>query len=813
MRTVRPALTWALLLVSSLPGQTAPGSAETVTAVSVYPPEVRLETSRDRQSVVVQATLEDGTTRDVTAEARLTVRPEALARVDAATLLPATDGEGSLRVEYGGREVDVPLLVADAAAERPISFRLDVMPVFTRSGCNSGSCHGASRGKDGFRLSLFGFDPDGDHHRLTRELAGRRLDLAVPGDSLLLRKATGEVLHTGGTCFEEGSEAYATLIRWLEARAPADSPEVAAPTGVSVWPREAVLAGEGTSQRLTVRATYSDGTDRDVTSLSYFLTTNSTAAEVTPDGSVHAGSRGESFIMVRFATFVTRMRVIVLPSGGAPPPPPVAARNYIDERVHEKLRKLRIRPSDVATDEVFLRRVFLDVTGKLPSVEERERFLASEAPDKRERLVDELLGRKEFAELWCLRLAELLRIRSSQQVSYKATLLYHGWLRRQIEENVPLDRIVASILGSSGGTFENPPTNFYQSENDTLKVAENVAQAFLGTRIQCAQCHNHPFDRWTQDDYYGFAAFFARIGRKRGADPRETIIFDRGGGEVRHPVTKQVARPRFLGGEEPDLQGRARREALAEWLVSTGNPAFARNAVNVIWASFFGRGIVHEVDDVRVSNPPSNEPLLDELARRFVDYGYDVRRLVRDICVSRTYQLSTRANETNGEDETNFSRARVRRLRAEVLHDVISQVTDTQDKFRGLPLGARAVQIADGATTSYFLTTFGRASRQTVCSCEVKTEPNLSQALHLLNGQTVERKIRQGGLVRRLLEEGSEPMAVVDEIWRRTLCRAPTDEERSGIRTELEASPGQTAPVLEDVFWSVLNSREFIFNH
>src|SRR5207237_6719814 len=355
----------------------------------------------------------------------------------------------------------------------------------------------------------------------------------------------------------------------------------------------------------------------------------------------------------------------------------------------------------------------------------------------------------------------------------KAALLYFELLRDQMLANVPLDRIVRNLLTASESNFRNPAANYYQIESDTLKLAENTAQVFMGMRIQCAQCHNHPFDRWTMNDYYSFAAFFAQVGRKPGDDPRETVIFDRGGGDVTHPVTKAAMKPKFLGGDTPEIKGESRREVLAKWLTSPQNPYFARNIANLVWTHFLGRGIIEPVDDVRISNPPSNPELLDALARKLVDYKYDLKKLVRDICASRRYQLSSRANETNASDERNFSKAAIRRIRAEVLLDCISQVTETQDKFNGLPRGAHAVQIADGNTANYFLTTFGRASRTTVCSCEVKTDPNLSQALHLLNGNTIQDKVENGGLVKKLLKKGDTPDQVIDDLYLRCFSRKP----------------------------------------
>src|SRR4051812_47930300 len=452
------------------------------------------------------------------------------------------------------------LCSSSSSAAEPVSFKRDVMPVFMRAGCNAGSCHGAARGKDGFRLSLFGFDPDGDHYRLTRELPGRRIDLALPGECLLVQKATGQVPHTGGDRLKVGDEYYQKLMRWLEAGAPADPAGVPTPVAVDLYPKNAVLDGAGSKQRMTVRAKYSDGSVRDVTSLALFLSNNDTSAKIGPDGVVTAGERGEAFVMARFATFTVGSQVIVLPRGLSFEFPKVEEKNYIDTLVNKKLRNLRIAPSGLCDDETYLRRVFVDVIGTLPTPEEHDKFMASKDANKREKLVDELLGRKEFAELWVLKWAELLQIRTSQQVSYKAMLLYYNWLQDKIARNVPVNEWVQELLGASGGTFKAPATNYYQGEADILKVSENVAQVFMGMRIQCSQCHNHPFDRWTMNDYYGFAAFFRQIGRKQADDPREVIIFNAGGGEQRHPITGQVMAPKFLGGATPDVKGKDRRQ-------------------------------------------------------------------------------------------------------------------------------------------------------------------------------------------------------------------------------------------------------------
>lgn len=821
-------LPWLVLHCLVLP--TASDADDGFVAIDVFPPRVRLESSDDRQRIVAQARHADGRTSDVTAAAEVTIADAKLAAIERpaggrVVLRPLADGAAMIRVALGGLVREIPLEVVSASSPAPLSFRLDVMPVFARAGCNMGSCHGAARGKDGFRLSLFGFDPAGDHHRLTRELPGRRIDLASPRESLLFLKATGQVQHTGGKRLEPDGPLAATLLRWIEAGAPDDpgpdpAASVPALSALDLYPPTAVLEGNDARQQLVAVARFADGSDRDVTDLAWYASNNDRSARVSPDGVVTSGGHGEAFVMARYATITAGVPLVMIPQGLAftPVAEPVAAgategARAIDTLIAAKLAALRIAPSPVCDDEAFLRRVSLDLVGLLPTPDERSRFLADRAPDKRTRLVDELMARKEFVEIWVMRWAEILQIRSQgNDVSPKGAILYHQWLDRRIAANEPVDRMVRDLLTATGGTFDAPPTNYFQLERETLKLTENVAQAFLGMRIQCAQCHNHPFDRWTMDDYYGFAAFFAQIGRKRGADPRETIVFDSGSGDVKHPVSGKPVAPKFLGGDRPKVADRDRREAVAAWITSPDNPFFARHVANIAWTHFLGRGIVHEPDDARVSNPPVNAPLLDELGRRFAVSGWDFRSLVRDIVTSRAYQRSCETNDSNRLDETNFSHAIVRRQRAEVLLDVIAQVTDTTNKFPGLPHGARAVQVADGRTTNYFLTTFGRATREDVCSCAVKMDPSLSQALHLLNGDVANDRIRQGGLVARWLTAGRQPTEIIDELFLRCFGRMPTERERiETLVTVLDTT--DTRQALEDVFWALLNSPEFIFNH
>lgn len=780
----------------------------------VFPADINLKFQRDRQSIVCKTTEANGVNRNVTAEAKVTFADPTKAKFENGFVLPLADGETKMRVEFSGQSVEIPVKVETVKEDPAISFRNDVMPVFMRNGCNSGGCHGASRGKDGFRLSLFGYNPDGDYNNITREQIGRRINLALPEASMLLTKCTGEAPHTGGKLFTADSESYSRIKRWLDAGANLEA-ETAVPTPVSaeILPKSLLLESPGQKFQMTVRAKYSDGTDRDITDMSLFLSSNDGSAKIDGQGLITTGQRGEAFVMARFATFTVGAQVIVIPKGLQYTKPKVDEWNYVDTLVNAKLDKLRITPSGIADDETFLRRVFIDITGTLPNPTDVKNFTASKDPNKRAAMVDALLQRKEFVDLWALKWSEMLQVRTdnNNQGSYKAVLSYYNWIRDQIEKNVPVNEMARQLIAASGSNLDNPAANYYQLETDPLKLAEDTAQAFFGTRIQCAQCHNHPFDRWDMADYRGFVSFFTQVGRKNGEDPRERIIFNSGGGDARHPVTNAVIPPRFLGEGTGDIAGKDRRQVLADWVASPKNPFFSRHIANLVWAQYMGRGIVEPVDDARLSNPPSNPELMDGLAAKLVEYNYDLRKIVRDICNSAAYQRTTRANETNELDDRNFAKATIRRMRAEVMLDCITQVTETKDKFRGLPLGARSVEIADGKTTNYFLTTFGRADRETICARE-QVGPTLSQALHMLNGDTVEGKIQQGGVVQKLMKSNMTPREIATDLFLRTFNRMPTEQELRKLEDHWGVTEEQPK-VFTDIFWALLNAKEFMFNH
>ncbi|MEL6106225.1 MAG: DUF1549 and DUF1553 domain-containing protein [Planctomycetota bacterium] len=815
---------FALLLVAATVGAADPADPEEASSsppsneqsfqLSAYPPEIKLGSARDFQSFVAVLRRDDGITEDASDRVEWKIVDESKVRRDGYQLLPVADGATELVASYLGSEVRIPVTVTGAGTKPPVSFTNDVMPVLTRAGCNTGSCHGAARGKDGFRMSLFGFDPKGDYHRITREIGVRRINLARPEESLFLKKSVGSVPHTGGKLFGTDSDYYATLLEWLSAGANMDPADKQPPTvdSVDIYPAQAVIEGEATTQRFVAVANYSDGSTRDVTRLAAFTSNNSGSAAIDNGGVVTAGRRGEAFVMARYDTHTVGSQVLALPKNLQYSPPAIEG-NYIDQLVGKKLQQLRIVPSGLCTDEEFIRRATIDITGQMPTEEEYAAFIADVAPDKRAVLIDRLLERKEFSEIWAMKFAQLLMIKSTNQVSYKSAFLYSNWLTDKFARNVPIDQMVRDLLTSTGGTFTAPATNFYQIERDTLKTAENVAQVFMGIRTQCAQCHNHPFDRWTMDDYYGFASFFSQIGRKGAEDYREQVVYNRGGGEVNHLVTKKPIAPTFLGGDAPETRGKDRRAVVAEWLTSNENPFFARSIANRVWAHYMGVGIVEPVDDIRVSNPASNPELFDELGKKLIEYEFDFRRLVRDICNSRAYQRTSATNETNEHDNRNYAHAVIRRVPAESLLDCICQVTEAPDKFQGLPIGARAVQIADGRTTNYFLTTFGRAPRATVCECEATTAPSLSQALHLLNGSSVSQKVAAGGKVNKWMKnEELTEQQVIERIYVRCLCRKPTQEEMSKLLPTVDEAENKVA-ALEDIFWAVLNSREFVFNH
>lgn len=783
--------------------------------LSVYPAEVQLNSADAVHRVVVMETRDDGVTLDRTADATATLSVEGVVSLEESGICrPVADGTALITYRIGGLEASQIIRVKGAGTIPPMSFRHDVEPVLMKAGCNTGACHGSARGKNGFRMSLFSEDPSFDYTHLTRDQMGRRINPADPESSLLLQKPAGWVDHGGGVVLRTKDDAYAALLQWIREGAQDDPSGVVEMTSLEVLPKQLVLEGKGEAQRFVVVASYSDGSTRDVTDLAVLSSSDDTVLEVQDEGRAVSGNRGEAYILARFGQGAVISQAIVLPEGGQPEwPADAVPRNAIDERIFAKLKKLRLLPAEVCSDEVFVRRVHLDIVGILPTVEETRRFLDDPNPEKRAALIDALLERPEFPEIWAMKWADLLRVKATNELDRKAMHRYNDWLRESFAGNKRIDQMVRELLTSQGGNFTTPAVNYYVVESDPRMIAENVAQVFLGLQIKCAQCHNHPFEQWAMDDYYSFASFFSQVGRKGSSDPRETILFNRGSGEVNHFRGSYSLPPKFLGGAAPDTTGRDRREVVAEWLTSPENPWFAKNIANRVWDHFFGGGIVDPVDDVRATNPPSHPDLLDDLARRLVETDYDLRALVRDICNSHTYQQSTRPRSPEYGDTRNFACQKVRRLPAEQLLDAITSVTDYKVKFNNLPLGARAAQVADGNSGNYFLSLFGRPPRDTVCACERREEPTLGQALHLINGDAIDAAIRsEEGRLAGLVSSTTEDGPVLEELYLAAFARRPLDEERTAVSGHLAGAENRRE-VFEDVLWSILNSKEFVFNH
>ena len=721
------------------------------------------------------------------------------------------------------------ILPAALLAEPVPSFRQDIMPILFRAGCNAGTCHGAAKGKDGFMLSLFGYDPAGDYHRIVNDITGRRINLAVPERSLLLLKSIGKVPHTGGELLTADSPHYRTLRDWIAAGAPDDAKNVPDTTGLELAEDRLVFEGKTTHAQLRLFAHQSDGSKRDVTALAIYHSNNPAVAAIDENGRVSAGAAGDTHVFARYSRFAIGASVTVLKPDKFVRPNPVA-NNYIDQHLFDRLQKLRIAPSELCDDETFLRRVTLDLAARPPTPEEYHAFMADTRKEKRAAKIDELLAADSFADLWTTLWAEQLRLvggnYAPDAMSIKAAATYYEWIRRQMRQGRPLNEFVADMVQASGSNIGNGPVNLYTMLVHNVRVepkqlAADFSQVFLGVQLQCAECHNHPFDRWNMDDYYSFVAFFNGIERKPGADVREKRIFwNSARPPVRHIVNDRPMAPKTLGSIEPVKDEGDPRPALAAWLTAPNNQLFSRNLANRIWAQLMGRGIVHPVDDVRVTNPPVNEPLLADLAAHLVASKFSLRSLVRDICNSRAYQLSTTPNETNRRDIRQFSRAYVRRLRADIFIDSVVVVTGMNRTFSGFPEGTRAIDYyprtsGDAVSPSFGDDVFkclGRSARGSVSSGETKTAPTISQALHLSVGDTIQPRLGCNGLLQTYVKSKAPPATAIEELFIRCLSRKPTHAELTGFQQRIPEPPTTPQPY-EDLVWALLNSTEFMFNH
>ena len=782
--------------------------------LEVYPASVKLDSQRDFRQLVVTGHYADGTMQDLTRGATITSVNEQVVKVEAGVARPVADGATEIVVSAGGQEAKIPVEVSKQAEASPVSFQYGALVALSKQGCNSGACHGSPSGKGGFRMSLRAYDPVLDELTLIRESYNRRTNPFTPEESLLLKKPLMQVAHGGGKKLHKTDPAYKLLRDWIAEGTKPDAAGSAKCVEVEVYPRQRILHRPAHTQQLSVLAHFSDGSVRDVTDVAVFTSSDEAVASVNERGFVVGHDRGEAAILVRYLEKMETAQVMFLKDveGFAWNNPPES--NYVDTHVFAKLQQLQILPSDTCADDEFVRRVYIDLIGRLPTVEETQAFLADAAADKRAKLIDKLLDSPDYANYWTLKWGDLLRV-NGKKVTASGVHKFRRWIFESVRDNKPYDQYVGELLASRGSTSEFPAANYFRTAADTNDCAETTSQVFLGIRIQCAKCHNHPFERWTQDNYYGIAAFFNRIQRQPNPlDANEMLISVARAGEVTQPRTGQTMKPWLpLTGDVDVPAEDDRRGALVAWLRSKDNPLFAQAGVNRLWGHVMGRGIVDPVDDFRASNPPSNESLLAALADDFVQHDFDQKHILRTILNSRTYQLSSRKNDFNQTDEKYFSHYRTRMLPAEVLLDSICDVTGVPEKFPGLPAGMRAVQLPSPDVNHQFLKVFGQPAREMACQCERSSESNLSQALQMINGPLVHGKLRDANnRFRKLATAGKTDEEIVAELYLAALCRppGPVEVEKAVAHVKAQADRLQG---LEDVGWALLNAKEFLFQH
>ena len=797
--------------------------------IQVVPSEVDLHGDFARAQLLVFDAAGEGLRRranDRTRDVRYRSQDPAIVTVDSRGQLLA-QGNGTTRIQVSLAEqtqmvtVRVSQVGADSAG---IGFRSHVAPILAKAGCNMGSCHASQYGKGGFILSVFGFDPHKDRQAIVRDRRQRRVNMFQPANSLFLLKPTMEVPHGGGRRLRRDSVDYKVLSAWLRGGAPKPVSKPVQVERIEVTPSHRVGA-VGTQQQLRVLATYGDGSVRDVTHWTQFDALDEAVLDVDRDGFVRTTGTGQSPVMARFDG-QSAVSIFMVPFNDHVALTGWKSQNFVDERVAEKFRELGLEPSPLCDDATFLRRAFLDATGSTPTVAETVAFLDSNDPDKRNALVDRLLGltgdpqldiyNDRYAAHWTLKWSDLIRNTSGGGSVEQAMWSMHNWIKESFRTNVAFDKMVGELVTAKGSVYMNGPANYFRINRKATDLAESTAQLFLGVRLQCAKCHHHPFEKYSQSDYYGFAAFFSRVGTKNsqefGLFGRESVVMVKSSGEVRHPRLGKNMLPTPLEGTAAD-HPLDRRIPLADWLRSPENPFFARSVVNRYMAYLLGRGLVDPVDDMRATNPPSNVALMDALAEDFIDSGFNLKHLLRRIMVSRVYQLDSRPTSANANDRKFYSFYRAKRIAAEPLLDAIDQATQVRTKFKNLPLGTRAIELPDAEYPNYFLMTFAKPKRASVCECERVPDANLAQALHTLNGEILAGKIAdKRGLVAQLLEQKKTHREIVDRLFLATLCRRPTSSEREACQRFLNESPNPRE-CYEDLQWGLINSKQFLFVH
>ncbi len=807
------------------------GSSSSMSARAATPKSLRIENGepgstaqlagRDaRLQLIVSADLGDGETRDWTHAVTFTTEPNGIVQIDDALVTPLANGSVKVTArDPNGLAIETTLDVRGVDEDLPTSFPGQIVPIFTKLACNGGGCHGKAAGQNGFKLSLLGFEPREDYEHLVNESRGRRVSPATPDHSLLLLKAINASPHGGGQRLDQDSHEYRLLRRWIAQGLPFGSGDEPTVTSIEIFPKQRRLSPK-VSQQLAVVANYSDGSVEDVTRAALYESNDPAMAEVTPSGLVSLGELvGDVAVMARYSGHVTVFRAdIPLPGsenvwtrGNGPEP-----RNVVDTFVFQKLESLGISPSPPCDDSTFLRRTTLDIVGRLPTLDESSEFLADQDAGKRDALVERLLASDQYAEFFAGKWNTILRNRRSGSGLQFATIAFYDWIRESLRQNKPYDDFVRELMTASGTVASNPPVVWFRQVPDTNQRIEDAAQLFLGQRIQCARCHHHPYEKWSQGDYTQMAAFFSTVSKKASDDPREPRFFARvGGASAQHPKTKKSLQPAGLDADTLPIDATDDpRTSLADWMVGPTNPFFARALVNRYWKHFMGRGLVEPEDDLRVTNPPSNPELLDGMAKSFIDSGYDLKALVRLIVQSKTYSLGSDALVDNLDDRRSYSRYYPKRLGAEALLDAVDHVTQSPTRFAGMPPGTRAVALPDTGFASYFLDVFGQPDSSTACECERSQEANLAQSLHLLNSEELQKKLSgdSGRAAKMAADESRDDEAKVRELYLVALSRPPRDKELKDTLAYLAGKQNQRE-AYEDLVWTLINSKEFVFNH
>lgn len=800
--------------------------AEEIAHLAVYPPSVKLRGLDDAVQMIVTAVLKDGAEVDVTGDSQISSTLGAgLKFSTTGRVAPLANGNGQITVAFAGAKAQIPVEAASCDTVLPINFPNQIVPIFTKLSCNSGGCHGKASGQNGFKLSLLGFEPEIDFMTLVKEGRGRRTMPTSPDTSLLLTKGAGTIAHGGGRKLDPASDEYKLVRRWIASGMPYGKPTDPTLKSISVHPERRVMSRQS-RQQFAVLAHYSDGSQEDITRRAQYESNDVEIATVDTGALVRShGMSGEAAIMVRFQDQVSTFRAVV-PVTRQPKPFTFSENTLVDKHTTSKWKELGLTPSDLAGDLVFLRRVHLDITGTLPTPEQVKAFMADTGADKRSRLVDSLVDSPEYSYYFAAKWADILRVKRGGDAGRTAgTFAFHGWLRDAMSRDMPYDQMARAVIAGTGDESMHPPVLWTKSLTGVEQFVDDTAQVFLGLRMTCAQCHHHPYEKWSQDDYWGLAAFFGRIGKKeinQGSDEsnaavKRVVVFNQKTGSVTNKRTQQVAAFKPLDGKPMDVApGTDPRSLLADWLTAKENPFFARAVANRYWAHFFGKGIVDPLDDMRLTNPASNPALLDALSKELIVSGYSLKHLVKTICKSHTYQLSAEPNDTNKNDKQNFARYYPRRLAAEVIFDAVCQVTASPSGFGGVPSDTnaprRAIMLPDESFASYFLDVFGRPQRISACECERVGEANLAQALHLLNSDEIQGMLTRAGGRADVLAKDTRPDAdKIDDLFLRAFGRLPAPEQKKAALDHLAKHAKDKKVGLENILWALLNTKEFLF--